>query len=89
MRRLRVGILDLVTNEVPMRTWYGWVMNANLSNILDLIRRELGPAYGYMPEGALTHDHNAYLKSSGPQTISKALLGSSTSRAAVVVEQPA
>src|SRR5712692_724491 len=37
MRRLRVGILDLVTNEVPMRTWYGWAMNANLSNIMPQI----------------------------------------------------
>ena len=25
------------------------------------IRRELGPAYDYLPEGALSHDPNAYL----------------------------
>ena len=34
MRRLKVGILDLVTNEVPMRSAYGRVMNPNLSNIM-------------------------------------------------------
>lgn len=34
MRRLRVGILDLVTKEVPLRTLYGRVMNPNLSNIM-------------------------------------------------------
>jgi hypothetical protein len=26
------------------------------------IRRELGPAYEFLPEGALYHDPNAYLK---------------------------
>ena len=34
MRRLKVGILDLVTNEIPNRTLYGRVMNPNLSNIM-------------------------------------------------------
>jgi hypothetical protein len=29
------------------------------------IRRQLGPIYGLLPEGALTHDHVAYLKSAG------------------------
>jgi hypothetical protein len=54
---------------------------------LDLIRRELGPAYDYLPEGALTHDHNAYLKSSGPQAVSKAQVLSGASRTAGVVEK--
>jgi hypothetical protein len=27
------------------------------------IRSELGPAYHFLPEGALTHDPNAYLHS--------------------------
>jgi len=34
MRRLRIGILDLVTNEVPMTSLYGRVMNANLASIM-------------------------------------------------------
>lgn len=37
MRRLRVGILDLVTNQVPLRSMYGRVMNASLSNIMPQI----------------------------------------------------
>jgi len=30
---------------------------------LDRIRRELGPMYAHLPEGALYHDPNAYLGS--------------------------
>ena len=30
----------------------------------DRIRRELGPFWDYLPEGALEHDPNAYLKAS-------------------------
>src|ERR1019366_8795903 len=37
VRRLRVGILDLVTNQVPLRSMYGRVMNASLSNIMPQI----------------------------------------------------
>ena len=29
---------------------------------VDRIRRELGPFWGYLPEGALNHDQNAYVK---------------------------
>jgi hypothetical protein len=31
------------------------------------IRRELGPMYEHLPEGALYHDPNAYLDSAGEQ----------------------
>ena len=41
---------------------------------LDLIRLELGAAYDYLPEGALTHDHNAYLKSEASQTVSRSVM---------------
>jgi hypothetical protein len=34
MRRLRIGIVDLVTNEVPMTSFYGRLMNANLASIM-------------------------------------------------------
>lgn len=34
MRRLRIAVLDLVTNEYPARGLYGRVMNANLSSIM-------------------------------------------------------
>ena len=34
MRRLRIAILDLVTNEVPMHSLYGRVMNPNLAGIM-------------------------------------------------------
>jgi hypothetical protein len=34
MRRLRVGILDLVTNELPTKSLYGRLMNANLASIM-------------------------------------------------------
>ncbi len=37
MRRLRIGILDLVTNEVPMTSLYGRLMNANLASIMPQI----------------------------------------------------
>lgn len=33
-RRLRIGILDLVTNKLPMRALYGRVMNPNLASIM-------------------------------------------------------
>jgi hypothetical protein len=33
-RRLRIGILDLVTNKVPNRTIYGRVMSPNLASIM-------------------------------------------------------
>jgi hypothetical protein len=33
-RRLRIGILDLVTNKVPSRTIYGRVMSPNLASIM-------------------------------------------------------
>ena len=34
MRRLRVGILDLATNEVPTKSLYGRMMNANLASVM-------------------------------------------------------
>lgn len=34
MRRLHIAILDLVTNEVPMHSLYGRVMNPNLAGIM-------------------------------------------------------
>jgi hypothetical protein len=34
MRRLRIAILDLVTNEVPMHSLYGRLMNPNLAGIM-------------------------------------------------------
>jgi hypothetical protein len=33
---------------------------------MDRLRKTLGPFYQYLPEGALYHDPNAYLRSSGP-----------------------
>jgi hypothetical protein len=32
---------------------------------VDLVRKDLGPLWGWLPEGALHHDPNAYLKSEG------------------------
>jgi len=33
------------------------------------IRRELGPLYEYLPDGALYHDQNAYLESTSQATV--------------------
>jgi len=43
------------------------------------IRRELGPAYDFLPEGALEHDPNAYLHATTEPAMVKAVqLGSAT-----------
>jgi hypothetical protein len=42
----------------------------------DRIRRELGPAYDYLPEGALVHDPNAYLHATTEPALAKVQLGS-------------
>ena len=41
----------------------------------DRIRRELGPAYRYLPEGALTHDPNAYLHATTEPGLAAVQLG--------------
>ena len=30
---------------------------------MDLVRKDLGALWAWLPEGAMYHDHNAYLKS--------------------------
>jgi hypothetical protein len=42
----------------------------------DMVRREMGPIYAHLPEGALSHDPNAYLKSVGKDTAPPVLLQS-------------
>ena len=37
------------------------------------IRRELGPLYEYLPDGALYHDQNAYLDSASQATLEPAV----------------
>ena len=39
------------------------------------IRKELGPMYDYLPEGALYHDQNAYLQTTTSRTSSHGALG--------------
>jgi hypothetical protein len=49
---------------------------------LDKVRRTLGPFYEYLPDGALDHDPNAYLKSTGasnqPVTVNRTSVGRSS-----------
>ena len=61
MRKLKIGILDLVA-KVPTRTLWARTMHANLASIIERIRKSLGPLWEWLPDGVLYHDPNAYFK---------------------------
>jgi len=54
----------------------------------DKIRRDLGSLYQFLPEGAIYHDQNAYLKAqeAGTATVPTAALGRRPARPAVVTQ---
>jgi hypothetical protein len=44
------SFFEQTTNELP-------------SFYVEQVRKDLGPLWHWLPEGALSHDHNAYLRS--------------------------
>ena len=36
---------------------------------MERVRQDLGPLWQWLPEGALYHDHHAYLKSEEPRPL--------------------
>ena len=71
MRKLRIGIIDLVS-KCPTRALWARVMFANFASIMPLkipcfyvnrVQKDLGELWSWLPEGAVEHDPNAYLTS--------------------------
>jgi hypothetical protein len=60
-RNLR-GLLD---TDSSMRRYFNRETEEIPTFYLDRMKRELGPLWDYLPDGALHHDPNAYLKSNG------------------------
>ena len=63
--RYHTGIRRMLDQDPSVRRFFEGESERLPDFYRDLIRRELGPTYAHLPDGALMHDPNAYLKSTG------------------------
>ncbi len=55
-------IRKLLDEDVKFRAFFEGETNEIPQFYLDMIRKDLGPLWEYLPEGAIYHDPYAYLK---------------------------
>ncbi len=58
------------------------------SRFVETVKRHLGPLWQWLPEGALSHDPNAYLNSGTEHPLAKATVGVPGSRSPAVASSP-
>jgi hypothetical protein len=59
------AVRDALKSDLSMRRFFEGETQEVPSFYVERVRRELGPFWEWLPEGALNHDPNAYLKKIG------------------------
>lgn len=62
-------IREMLETDIPVRRYFEGETRQLPEFYVNRIRKDLGPLWQYLPEGALEHDENAYLHSQGPAEI--------------------
>ncbi len=60
-------VRDLLKTDSKFRAYFEGESTELPQFFVDRVRHDLGPMWEHLPEGALTHDPNAYLKSTGQE----------------------
>ena len=56
-------IREMLESDIPVRRYFEGETKELPQFYVNRIRKDLGPLWDYLPEGALIHDENAYLNS--------------------------
>ena len=55
--------------DAPLRRYFDQETTELPEFYVERVRQDLGPLWQWLPEGALYHDHHAYLKSEEPRPL--------------------
>ena len=55
--------------DLPLRRYFEGETGELPAFFHDIVKRDLGPLWKWLPQGALVHDHNAYMKAESPATL--------------------
>jgi hypothetical protein len=69
-RRYHMEIRRQLDTDVPLRRYFEGESDVLPQFYHDMIRKDLGPLWAWLPEGALSHDPYAYLRSHSPSSFS-------------------
>jgi hypothetical protein len=69
-RRYHMESRRQLDTDVPLRRYFEGESDVLSQFYHDMIRKDLGPLGAWLPEGALSHDPYAYLRSHSPSSFS-------------------
>jgi hypothetical protein len=68
-RRYYMEIRRRLDTDLPLRRYFEGELDVLPQFYRDMIRKDLGPMWAWLPEGALSHDPYAYLRSHSPSSL--------------------